>query len=253
MTLLNSDMILLNHDDYQAMVLYQAAENDRIAALKADAAAGDMLAAAEFMSPDESEKICRNWLASQDSGEFANAYWSHRWFKGYARVLDSTFYADSFPIYIGCGLYRENQPPFQCMWVAENMERVVLYAAPSLPALCRWLRVNLPRLFNQSKAEQRIAMATPDYLSHPTVYVSRNTFERLMEYSHSVPSMTTIGKWWKAKTINNQWLLCCYAEHPDPNKVRILRRRLEWLPWVKDDCPINGSDLPTINHEASFH
>ena len=50
------------------------------------------------------------------------------------------------------------------------------------------------------------------------------------------------------------WMVVCYADHPeDPDKVRVLRRRLTWYPWVEDDAPTNAEDLPPLNEKASFH
>jgi len=91
----------------------------------------------------------------------------------------------------------------------------------------------------------------------PVVGVSKRVFDKLMDYSCSLPTGTTIGKWWKCRVdyhdASKGWLLCCYGPHKtDPDKVTIHRRRLDWYPWTKDDAPTNAGDLPPLNQESSF-
>lgn len=57
--------------------------------------------------------------------------------------------------------------------------------------------------------------------------ISRKAFNRLPEYSCSIPTLTTIGKVWK-KNLNfgkntdvEDWLICEYVDHPNPEKVGI--------------------------------
>jgi len=54
--------------------------------------------------------------------------------------------------------------------------------------------------------------------------------------------------------VSEGWLVACYAEcREDPTKVRILRRRLTWYPWVEDHAPVNAEEFPALNEKASFH
>ena len=90
----------------------------------------------------------------------------------------------------------------------------------------------------------------------PRVLVSKSLFDRLMDYSCSTPSGTTIGKFWKCRVdyhdASKGWLLCCYGPHEDPNKVMIHYRRMECYPWIEGDTMEGGSDLPPLNKKASF-
>lgn len=92
----------------------------------------------------------------------------------------------------------------------------------------------------------------------PAVAVSESVFKRLMDYSCSVPTGTTIGRWWKRRVDYNDaskgWLLGCYGPcATDPSKVTMHWRRLTWYPWIEDDAPTNAGDLPPLNPKASFH
>ena len=88
----------------------------------------------------------------------------------------------------------------------------------------------------------------------PTVGVSENVFRRLLEYSCSIPTGTTIGKWWKREQPrgSGRWLLGCFGPSRRPDRVRIHWRRLDWYPWLEDHEQTNADDLPPINLEASF-
>ena len=90
---------------------------------------------------------------------------------------------------------------------------------------------------------------------HPAVEVSQSLFNRLMDYSCSMPTGTTIGKWWKCESPrgSGRWLLGVYGPDENPKMVRIHWRRLLWYPWIKDDKPTNVENLPPLNAKASFH
>ena len=61
--------------------------------------------------------------------------------------------------------------------------------------------------------------------------------ESMDEYSCSLPTGTTVGKIWKrnltafqrsqGRVLEPEWIVCMYAEHEDPNKVRILTFNVE--------------------------
>ena len=91
--------------------------------------------------------------------------------------------------------------------------------------------------------------------TRPAVAVSKRVFDRLMDYSCSVPTGTTFGKWWKRESPrgSGRWLLGVYGPDDDPTMAKIHWRRLTWYPWVKDDEPENADDLPPLNRKASFH
>lgn len=59
------------------------------------------------------------------------------------------------------------------------------------------------------------------------VALTQKAFNKLMEYSMSLPTATTIGKQWKRKC-SDGWYLCEYKLHPtDPeNKVMIESRKI---------------------------
>lgn len=71
--------------------------------------------------------------------------------------------------------------------------------------------------------------------TYPVERISRKTFDALPEYSLTLPSLTTIGKVWKAnramtwagRTGPDDWLICEFVSHPDPNLVGIDYRRPE--------------------------
>lgn len=89
------------------------------------------------------------------------------------------------------------------------------------------------------------------------VLVGKGLFDRLMDYSCSTPSGTTVGKWWKSRVdyydAGKGWLLCCYGLSDRPDQVLIHRRRLEWYPWIEDDEPQGVEGLPLLNKKVSFH
>lgn len=67
-----------------------------------------------------------------------------------------------------------------------------------------------------------------------TLYLHYEQLQGMSEYSTTVPTGTTIGKFWKRNEArvpgvgwqvdgaNPEWVVCCYAEHYDPAFVRIL-------------------------------
>lgn len=118
-------------------------EQDERRLLLEQARAGDLLAAAEFMEPEEAEKVCREWLASEDRHVGAYAYWtrSSTVRTGDVWILNSAPISteDRLPLTIVC------RPTGLCD-VTRFRDQEVLHEADSLPALCRWLRDNLPRL-----------------------------------------------------------------------------------------------------------
>lgn len=91
----------------------------------------------------------------------------------------------------------------------------------------------------------------------PKVLVSRELFDKLMDYSCSIPTGTTVGKWWKSRVdyhdASKGWLLCCYDESDEEGMVLIRRRRLDWYPWIKGFEVEGGADLPRLDKKASFH
>lgn len=117
-------------------------EQDERRLLLEQARAGDLLAAAEFMEPEEAEKVCREWLASEDRYAASSKaalleYWTgaerYPWLSltrmiGPAVEIDP---AGAATLMAGDDVYHDPK---------------LLHKAASLPALCRWLRDNLPRL-----------------------------------------------------------------------------------------------------------
>ena len=61
--------------------------------------------------------------------------------------------------------------------------------------------------------------------------ISRKTFDSLLEYSCSLPTLTTIGKVWKCDlnfgypTDEKVWVICEYIEIGEKDRVGIERRR----------------------------
>lgn len=96
-------------------------------------------------------------------------------------------------------------------------------------------------------------MGTVD--DRPTVFVSKADFDSLMDYSCSIPTGTTNGKWWKreAPRGSGNWLLGVYGPDENPKMVKIHWRRLRWMPWIEDGKPENAEGLPSLNPKASFH
>ena len=114
---------------------------------------------------------------------------------------------------------------------------------------------DLPEITPKKKAKNRVTGTIDDL---PAVAVSKRVFDELLDYSCSIPTGQTIGRWWKCRRdyhdVSEGWLVACYAEcREDPTKVRILRRRLTWYPWVEDHAPVNAEEFPALNEKASFH
>ncbi len=61
---------------------------------------------------------------------------------------------------------------------------------------------------------------------HTYIALTQEAFESLPEYSHSLPTGTTIGKQWKRKVSKTQWDLVEYTKHQDPALVGISYRRI---------------------------
>jgi len=65
----------------------------------------------------------------------------------------------------------------------------------------------------------------------PTVQLTRELFDKLGEYSCSLPTGVIIGKAWKRKVNyydeRDGWLLGEYESHPDPTKAIIRWSRIE--------------------------
>lgn len=88
----------------------------------------------------------------------------------------------------------------------------------------------------------------------PTVFVSEWLFSRLLDYSLTLPTETTVGKWWRAERPrgSGRWILCAYGPHEDSSKVSIIRRRLDWLPWLDRFEVVGGHTLPAMDREATL-
>lgn len=56
----------------------------------------------------------------------------------------------------------------------------------------------------------------------PTLLLHYEQFNSISEYSWTLPTATTIGKFWRTETKDGTWFVGCYAEDGDPTKVRIL-------------------------------
>ena len=58
-------------------------------------------------------------------------------------------------------------------------------------------------------------------------YLDKEELKSLPEYSGTIPTGTTIGKTWKCNIFYDiphlypVWIICRYAEHPNPTKVAI--------------------------------
>lgn len=50
------------------------------------------------------------------------------------------------------------------------------------------------------------------------VLMNEESIMKLKDYSHSMPTGAYIGKMWKRRC-GDDWLLCWYGEHEDPNYV----------------------------------
>ena len=61
--------------------------------------------------------------------------------------------------------------------------------------------------------------------SDNVAFVTKAVFNRLPEYSSSIPTGTTIGKQWKRREGNN-WYLGEYIPHEDPKLVGISWKRI---------------------------
>lgn len=116
-------------------------EQDERRLLLEQARAGDLLAAAEFMEPEEGEKVCREWLASEDRYAFSNPdaarhYWT-------IREREAPWLSLGRTIFPAVELDLEAA---QATTKHDQTHPEEVHEADSLPALCRWLRDNLPRL-----------------------------------------------------------------------------------------------------------
>ncbi len=58
------------------------------------------------------------------------------------------------------------------------------------------------------------------FLGDKYALVTPDAFDRLPEYSTTLPTGTAIGKRWKAHRMSG-WRLGEYVEHPDPGKVKL--------------------------------
>lgn len=61
----------------------------------------------------------------------------------------------------------------------------------------------------------------------PELFLFRWELDSMPEYSTSLPTMTTVGRMWKraaagAAAGRKDWYVGTYAEHEDPEQVRIL-------------------------------
>lgn len=65
-----------------------------------------------------------------------------------------------------------------------------------------------------------------------TIRLTRSDFDKLPNYSCTLPTGTTIGKQWKRavqrfhEEPTDEWVLGEYIEHPDPGTVGISWRRI---------------------------
>lgn len=53
------------------------------------------------------------------------------------------------------------------------------------------------------------------------IVITSCELDRLLEYSTSLPTGTTIGKRWKRLTAGGEWVIGEYVEHPNPETVGI--------------------------------
>jgi hypothetical protein len=61
------------------------------------------------------------------------------------------------------------------------------------------------------------------------ITLTQKEFNKLLEYSFTIPTGTIIGKQWKKGVPYDnptKWYLCEYIEHEDPNKVGILYKQI---------------------------
>lgn len=56
--------------------------------------------------------------------------------------------------------------------------------------------------------------------------MSKAAFDKLADYSMSIPSGTYIGKMWKCHYKQNEWFLVWYGEDKEPGFVTINKRRI---------------------------
>ena len=61
---------------------------------------------------------------------------------------------------------------------------------------------------------------TTQVTDKPTVYVSQTVFDKLMDYSCSIPTGTTASRWWKSKRTDG-WMLGCYAASDKEGYINI--------------------------------
>lgn len=58
------------------------------------------------------------------------------------------------------------------------------------------------------------------------IALTQEAFNKLMEYSTTNPTGTTIGKQWKRHKGGDEWLMCEYIPHSDPNLVGISYKKI---------------------------
>lgn len=62
---------------------------------------------------------------------------------------------------------------------------------------------------------------------HEPIRLTEDEFNKLLEYSASYPTGTTVGKCWKAHLGTGEWVHLEYAGHPtDDSKVLIISRNI---------------------------
>lgn len=55
--------------------------------------------------------------------------------------------------------------------------------------------------------------------------MSQSSFDKLLNYSHSIPTGTTPGKMWRCKCFD-RWVLRWYEKHQNPSLVTINQREI---------------------------
>jgi hypothetical protein len=68
----------------------------------------------------------------------------------------------------------------------------------------------------------------------PLVLIRSTELRDLLEYSHSLPTGTTIGKRWRRRVVGG-WVLGTYVPHPNPDLVGI---RWEQAVVIPDDADV---------------
>ncbi len=77
------------------------------------------------------------------------------------------------------------------------------------------------------------------------VALTQEAFDKLPNYSCSLPTATTIGKQWKRQNGKGPWVMGEYAENPEPGMVTIL-----WREIVIREAGIGPEDI--VGQEEAF-